>query len=62
MSETFKVNTYQEGEYDFTEEGNLNNSKKKNKVSKKIKDDIFIHIGTFFSVDTAIFLKKRRNF
>ncbi len=36
-----------------------NISKNKNKVSKKIKDDIFIHIGTFFSVDTAIFLKKR---
>ena len=36
-----------------------NISKNKSSKSKKINDEIFIHIGTFFSLDTANFLKKR---
>ncbi len=36
-----------------------NISKNKNIINNKVKDEIFINIGTFFSVDTAIFLKKR---
>tara|TARA_B100000575_G_C23113224_1_gene643255 strand:+ start:77 stop:814 length:738 start_codon:yes stop_codon:yes gene_type:complete len=36
-----------------------NISKNKNKPSNKASDKIFIHIGTFYSKQTAIFLKER---
>ena len=36
-----------------------NISKNKSKIFKKNTDKIFIHIGTFYSIDTAQFLKKR---
>ena len=36
-----------------------NISKNKSKINKEKLDDMFIHIGTFYSIDTANFLKKR---
>ena len=36
-----------------------NISKNKNKTFNKVSDKIFIHIGTFYSKQTAIFLKER---
>ena len=36
-----------------------NISKNKSKINKKNLDNMFIHIGTFYSFDTANFLKKR---
>ena len=36
-----------------------NISKDKRKINKKTSDEVFIHIGTFYSIDTAEFLKKR---
>ena len=36
-----------------------NISKDKRTINKKISNEVFIHIGTFYSIDTAKFLKKR---
>jgi hypothetical protein len=36
-----------------------NISKNKSKINKEKLDDMFIHIGTFYSIDTANFLKNR---